>query len=294
MFDYRLKVFYTVATRLSFTKAAQELHISQPAVTKHIKEIEQQFNTKLFDRKGASIQLTQSGKILYDYAIKIRGLYRDLEFEMHQVNQKQKGRLRIGASTTVAQYILPEILATFHSYYKDIQIELITHNTETISSLLENHTIDLGIIEGASQSSLLEYHPFKKDEIVLVARAQHPLANATLKLNDLYDTELIFREPGSGTQEFIEKHLQDKGIALEKLQVIMHLGSSESIKNYLLHSQAMAFLSISSVFQELQNHTLSIIDIKNFNINRTFQLILPKGERSELISLFMQFLNYNF
>ncbi|PTT74180.1 LysR family transcriptional regulator, partial [Chryseobacterium sp. HMWF001] len=136
MFDYRLKVFHTVASRSSFTKASEELNISQPAVTKHIKEIENQLNTKLFDRKGTSIQLTQSGKILFEYAEKIRNIYRDLEFEIHQINQKHQGKLIIGASTTVAQYILPEILAKFKSYYKDLKIELITHNTEMISELL--------------------------------------------------------------------------------------------------------------------------------------------------------------
>lgn len=292
MFDYRLKVFYTVASRLSFTRASEELNISQPAVTKHIKETENQLNTKLFDRKGTSIQLTQSGKILYAYAEKIRNIYRDLEFEISQVNQQHKGKLIIGASTTIAQYILPEILAKFNSYYKDIKIELLTQNTEIISTLLKEGKIDLGIIEGESQSSFFEYTTFKADEIVLVAKAHHPLANKTLNLKDLYDVDLIFREQGSGTQEFIQNRLKEKGITIDELNIVMQLGSSESIKNYLLHSDCMAFLSISTVLNELKNNILTIIDIKNFSIERNFHYILPKGEQSELIQLFLKFMSY--
>lgn len=289
MFDYRLKVFHTVASRSSFTKASEELNISQPAVTKHIKEIENQLNTKLFDRKGTSIQLTQSGKILFEYAEKIRTIYRDLEFEIHQINQKHQGKLIIGASTTVAHYILPEILAKFKSYYKDIKIELITHNTEMVSELLEDGKIDLGIIEGESQSAYFDYQKFKADEIVLVAKANHFLANKTIHLKNLYDVELILREKGSGSLEFIQNRLKEKGIVIENLNVVMQLGSSESIKQYLLHSDALAFLSISTILNELKNNQLTIIDVKNFSIERNFHFILPKGEQSELIRLFLKF-----
>ncbi|UCA59908.1 LysR family transcriptional regulator [Chryseobacterium rhizoplanae] len=289
MFDYRLKVFHTVASRLSFTKASEELHISQPAVTKHIKEIEVQLSTKLFDRKGTSIQLTQSGKILFEYAEKIRNIYRDLEFEINQVNQQHKGKLIIGASTTVAQYILPEILAKFNAYYKDIKIELLTGNTEAISSLLKDEKIDLGIIEGESQSSYFDYKAFKPDEIVLTAKSDHPLAHKTINIKDLYQLNLIFREQGSGTLEFIQNRLKEKGININELNTVIQLGSSESIKNYLLHSDCMAFLSISTILNELKNNILTVIDIKNFSIERDFHFILPKGGQSELIELFLRF-----
>ncbi|OCA72795.1 transcriptional regulator [Chryseobacterium contaminans] len=289
MFDYRLKVFHTVASRLSFTKASEELHISQPAVTKHIKEIEVQLSTKLFDRKGTSIQLTQSGKILFEYAEKIRNIYRDLEFEISQINQQHKGKLIIGASTTVAQYILPEILAKFNAYYKDIKIELLTGNTEAISALLKEEKIDLGIIEGESQSSYFDYRTFKADEIVLTAKTDHPLAHRTINVKDLYQLNLIFREQGSGTLEFIQNRLKEKDVNINELNTVIQLGSSESIKNYLLHSDCMAFLSISTILNELKNNVLTVIDIKNFSIERDFHFILPKGEQSELIELFLRF-----
>ena len=292
MFDYRLKVFYTVANRLSFTKAANELNISQPAVTKHIKEIENQLNTKLFDRKGTTIQLTESGKILFVYAEKSRQLYRDLEFAIAQLNKQEKGKLKIGASTTIAQYILPQILAKFNSYYKDINIELVTHNSEDISTLLKSGKIDLGIVEGESKSSYFDYQKFKKDEIVLVCKTDHPLVNKNFKIKDLYDIDLIVREQGSGTQDFIQNQLKKSGIDHQKLNTIMQLGSSESIKNYLLHSEAMAFLSISTILAELKNNQLSVVDISKFSIERNFNFITLKGEQSELIDLFMKLISY--
>ena len=293
MFDYRLKVFYTVANRLSFTKAANELNISQPAVTKHIKEIENQLNTKLFDRKGTTIQITESGKILFVYAEKSRQLYRDLEFAISQLNKQEKGKLKIGASTTIAQYILPEILAKFNSYYKDISIELITHNSEDIAKLLKNGQIDLGIVENESKSSYFDYQIFKPDEIVLVCKSNHPLVNKNFKLKDFYDIDLIVREQGSGTQEFIQNQLKKNGVDLQQLKIIMQLGSSESLKNYLLHSDSMAFLSINTIVQELKNSQLNVIDIKDFSIERDFNFITLKGEQSDLIDLFRKFINYN-
>lgn len=289
MFDYRLKVFHTVASRLSFTKASEELNISQPAVTKHIKEIENQLHTKLFDRKGTSVQLTPSGKVLFEYAEKIRNVYRDLEFEISQMNQQHKGKLIIGASTTVAQYVLPELLARFKSYYKELKIELIAHNTEMISELLKEGKIDLGIIEGESQSSYFEYRKFRRDEIVLVAKTGHPLVRKAINLRDLYSVDLVLREHGSGSLEFVLNRLKEQGINTDELNIVMQLGSSESIKNYLLHSDSVAFLSISTVLSELKSNSLSIVDIKNFTIERDFHFILPKGEQSDMIRLFLKF-----
>lgn len=289
MLDYRLKVFYTVANRLSFTRAADELFISQPAVTKHIKELENQLKTKLFERKGITISLTPSGEILKKHAGEIRNIYQEIEFEISQLTQKSKGKLRIGASTTIAQYILPEILARFNKYYKDIGIELLTNNTEAISNLLEKNRIDIGMIEGPAHSASFEDIPFLKDEIVLIARANHTLANKTISLQDLYNVSLIMREQGSGTQETIFTQLKKARIKPEKLKVVMTLGSSESIKNYLRNSDCLAFLSINTVLQELKNNQLTIIDIKGFEMERHFRFILPKGNQSELIKLFMRF-----
>ena len=150
IFDFRLKVFYTVAQRLSFTKAAHELYITQPAVTKHIKELEQQLNIQLFKRNGNNIALTIAGKVLVQYAEKIFQTYTELETELAQLNNMEAGTLHIGASTTVAQTILPKILALFKKTYPDVTFNFIQGNTDYISQLILDEKIDIAIVEGSA------------------------------------------------------------------------------------------------------------------------------------------------
>lgn len=296
MFDFRLKVFDTVAKRLNFTKAANELNITQPAVSKHIKEIEQQLNTRLFDRNGTKIALTASGKILMSYTEKIFALYRELEFDINQLSHRHKGVLRIGASTTIAQYVLPPLLAAFHKQFKEIKILLSIDNTEEIEKDLELKKTDLGLIEGKSKNKSFQYTAFLQDEIVLAAAASHPLAQKrSISKEDLKNIPLLFREPGSGTQETIAYALKSAGIKMSALQTEMQLANTESIKLYLMHSDCMAFVSIHSILDELKNNMLAVIDIKDFSIPRSFYFIQPQGVHSAIVDLFIKYTNrYNF
>ena len=295
MFDFRLKVFDTVAKRLNFTKEANELNITQPAVTKHIKEIELNLNIKLFERNGTKIKLTKAGEILLKYTEEIFSVYQKMEFEIGQLQEKQKGILRLGASTTIAQYVLPPILAEFRKRFPEIQLSLVIQNSERIEELLGNHKIDVGLIEAQIKNRTFHYFPFMKDEIVLVSRQNHSISTKNnIKLDDLKNIPLVFREPGSGTLETIDLALKSKNIKLNELNIEIQLGSTESIKSYVLHSDALAFLSIQSILQELKNQTLTIIDIKNLVIERNFNFIIPEGDQSKLVNLFINFCNsYN-
>lgn len=296
MFDFRLKVFNTVAKRLNFTKAAEELFISQPAVTKHIHEIEGHYKIQLFERRGSKITLSEAGKILLTYTERIFDIYRDMEFEINSFTQHHDGILRVGASTTVAQYILPPILAAFHNKYKDIKISLTTGNTERIESDLDNGTIDLGIIEGKSKNTAFKYTHFIDDEIVLVASTSHPKAQKkSLTLEELTEIPLLLREPGSGTLEYIAYELKKAGMRLSDLSVEMQMNSPESIKAYLPNSKCMAFLSVHAILKELRYKDFSIIDVKELDIKRIFQIIHPHGGISGLAELFMKYaITYNF
>lgn len=296
MSDFRLQVFYTVAKRLSFTKAAEELFITQPAITKHIREMERQYKVRLFERNGNSILLTDAGNLLLQYAEKIFEIYRDIEFELNGLKRQYKGRLRIGASTTMAQYILPPLLADFHNKFKDVKISLFTENTREIENALTQKEIDLGIIEGKLRNKSFKYTQFLKDEIVLIASANHTKAKKSfLKIEELLKMPLLLREQGSGTLEVLNHALQKAGVRMSQLQVEMRMNSSESIKRYLLNSNCMAFLSIHSVLKELESKTLAVIDVKGLNIERYFYIIHPHGEPNGLCDLFMNFaLSYNF
>jgi len=157
VFDFRLKVFSAVAKKLSFTKAAEELFISQPAVTKHIKELEEQLGVALFTRHGGNISLTQAGQIVLKYAERIFDTYTALGNELAQLSDSAKGTLRIGASMTVTQYVLPNILALFKQRYPAIQVAFITGNSEFIEQQVTSHKVDIAIVEGNSHHAEIAY-----------------------------------------------------------------------------------------------------------------------------------------
>ena len=296
MADFRLQVFSAVAKRLNFTKAATELFITQPAVTKHIHELERHFKVKLFDRNGSKIKLTAAGEILLKHTEEIFSLYQNLEFEMSALTQIRSGKLRIGASTTVAQYVLPPVLAAFHKKFSEIKISLTVDNSEQIEKALLNNEIDLGIIEGRSKNKSLKYAEFLKDEIVLVAANKNrQTTNETIQPTQLNKIPLILREPGSGTLEVILHALKVFKIKLRDLKVEMQLSGTESIKSYLLHSEAMAFLSMHSILGELQQSRLRIVNVKGLEIQRGFYFIQPQGGVDSLPDVFMKFAkHYNF
>lgn len=294
MFDFRLKVFYTVAKRLNFTKAAGELLISQPAVTRHIRELESQFNLVLFDRKGNRVVLSPAGEVLLRHTEDIMEIYRQIEFDLNQFNQTLKGVLHIGSSTSITQYILPPLLARFHSIHQDVKVELLNGNSEQIEHALLNKSIELGVVEGKSKRREIHYTPFLKDEIVLVCSSKNSLINKDeIKLEELKQIPLLLREPGSGTLEVIANALKQQGISLADLKVEMQLGSTEAIKTYLQHSDCMAFISLHAIFKELQNGILKIIEIKKLPIPRDFYFITPQGPEGGLPALLMQFLLRN-
>lgn len=297
IFDFRLKVFFAVSRRLSFTKAAHELFITQPAVTKHIKELEEQLGVALFMRHGNNISLTPAGRILSKYAEHVFQTYAALENELAQLSDSANGAIRIGASTTLAQYVLPKILAEFKASHPAIQFSFISGNSEYIEQQIIESNADVAIVEGDSRHPQIMYEPFVKDEIVLVSKPGTKWAQkGEIKPAQLLSIPLVLREQGSGTLEVITKSLKKHDIRVKELKVEVELGSTESIKQYLLHSESAAFLSIHAITKELQRRELTILDIKGMDIFRTFQFIYQHGRMTKLPALFKRFClsHYNF
>lgn len=294
--DFRLKVFYTVATRLSFTKASSELFITQPAVSKHISELEQQYNITLFERNGNKIVLTDAGNLLLKYTKDVFEIYREIDFGMGALTKQQHGALRIGASTTVSQYIIPAVLAGFHKKSKDIRVNLVNGNTEQIEQALINKEIEVGIVEGQSKNPAIKYTELLKDELVLVCNSRNKLAKKSgFVCSDLLAMRFLLREPGSGTLEVIEHALRAAGIKRSQLAVEMQLGSSESIKSYLTDSDCVAFISIHAIQKELKDNLLTILDVSNLSMERYFYTISLHGKVGSLAESFAKFAaNYNF
>jgi len=291
MLDFRLRVFYTVAKRLNFTKASAELYISQPAVTKHIKELETHFKTTLFERSGnRKISLTPAGTLLLRYTEQLSGTYNELDFDMHQLVKQHAGILRIGGSNTVAQYVIPPVLAQFRKKFKEVQVKLITGNTEQIEEALLAKEIDLGIVEGIHRNPQIGYQEFLKDELVLVCHAANSLVKKdTIKPDELKSLPMLLREPGSGTLDVIAHALKPLHLKLSDLQPEMQLGGTESIKSYRQSSNCFAFLSVQSIINELKTGSLKIIDVKDLSMVRPFYFIQPHGQPTSLVELFIRF-----
>ncbi len=295
MFDFRLQVFYTVAKRLNFTKAGEELFITQPAVTKHIHELENHFKQKLFERSGNRVTLTSAGKILLKHTEDLFLIYRNIELDLNDIAKKHRGKLNIGASTTVAQYLIPPVLAAFHQKYNAIRILMKSNNTEGIERALLNNEIELGIIEGHSKNKSIHYTSFLKDEIVLIAGMNHfDSKKETIRPEDLKKFPILLREPGSGTLEVIAHALKRIGIKMSDLNIEMYLNSTESMKTYLMHSPCVAFLSIHAVQKELEHHECRILDVKGLTIERPFHFITKQGEQNTVRELFMRFAKHHY
>ncbi len=290
MSDFRLKVFQSVARNLSFTKASQELFISQPAITKHIQELESTYQTRLFDRQGGKISLTESGQLLLEHCERILEEYRKLEYEMHLLHNQYTGELRLGASTTIAQYVLPPMLGTFISKFPQVELSLLNGNTREMEAALQEHRIDLAMVEGVTRLPNLRYTPFLEDELVVVVRTgSHLPVDDEITPQQLARLPLVLRERGSGTLDVFERAMLQHNIKLSTLHVLMYLGSTESIKLFLEHTDCLGVVSIRSVSRELYAGRLRVVEVKGLEMKREFNFAQLQGQESGLSQVFMQF-----
>ena len=247
MDDFRLKVFITAARTLSFTRTAERLFISQPAVSKHIGELESQYKVQLFMRRGSRLELTGAGETLLACAERLADDYRCMQYEMSLCADAPVGELRLGASTTIAQYLLPPILARFTTRFPGVRVAMMSGNSDQVEQALGGHGIDLGMVESLSRRQGLHYTVFAPDELVLVARTGGPYSRTeSITADELHEIPLVLREGGSGTLEVIKAALGRAGIRIPQLNVVMRLGSTEGIKAFVRNSDAMAIVSVIS------------------------------------------------
>lgn len=294
--DYRDEVFLLVAENLSFSRAAEDLFISQPAVTKHIKELESRLNIALFERKGNKIYLTKAGKLIYTCLKKIKQEYQEMEFELGRLNDTFKGILRIGASSTISQYIIPKVIAAFHKRYPKIDLHLLNGNSFEMEQKLFENEIDLALVENVSSQSSIKYIDFLDDEIVIVTGSNSVYAKKKiLSADDLQTLPVVLREKGSGTLEVIQKALSKYNIPIDKLNILIHLGSTEAIKNFLCDFDGIALVSVNSIEKELRLKEITKLELKGIRLHRKFRIALMQGHEVSATKLFIEFLSsYNF
>jgi DNA-binding transcriptional LysR family regulator len=234
MADRRLQVFHAVAKHLSFTKAADALFMTQPAVTFQIRQLEEYFNTRLFDRAQGRISLTAAGVVALEYADRILGLSAELDSRLKEISGQMGGPLLIGASMTVAEFLLPPVLGEFKARFPAVLPRLFVANSEMVQARVAERTLDLGFIEGESHLASLVTDVCCDDELRAVCAPSHPLATLhSVSPKALLEHAYAGREPGSGTREVIDSYLQKHGVAPDALQVVMELGSPEALKRLI-------------------------------------------------------------
>ena len=262
MADRRLQVFHTVARLLSFTKAAESLHMTQPAVTFQVRQLEEYFNTRLFDRTHNRISLTDAGKRVFEYADQIFDLYAKMENAVRDMTGEISGILIIGASTTIAEYMLPALLGDFKRKYPDINVHLKVSNSDGIVSMVENNDIDLGVVESAVMNKNLVVENCRHDRLVAIVPPQHSLASEQkVQLKDLMSHAYIAREEGSGTREVIHEYLTNAGMKPSDIHVAMELGSPEAIKGAVEAGMGVSIVSEVTIHKEMQLGTLVALEL---------------------------------
>lgn len=290
MDDFRLRVFITAAKTLNFTKCAEQLYISQPAVSKHIGELESRYKVQLFERSGSRLALTEAGRVMLEHAERIADGYRRLQYEMDLFTDRLGGELKVGASTTIAQYVLPQVLARFTARFPEVKVSLASGNSEQVEAALARHDTDLGLVESSARHPGFHYEPFIPDELVLIASTKGWYGRCDqVTLAELQTVPLVLRESGSGTLEVISKYLAAADVRLASLRVVMQLGSTESIKSFVRNSDAMAIVSVASIVDELRSGELRIIDIEGCTIRREFSFCWPEGRSDALAARFVEF-----
>ncbi|WP_322012798.1 LysR substrate-binding domain-containing protein [Paraburkholderia sp. J12] len=269
-----LLAFYEVARAGSVSAGAERLHVSQPAVTREIRELEDRVGLILFDRLPRGVALTEAGKTLFEYADRIFSLADGAENQLKELAGLGAGHMKIGASATLGVYFVPDMIARFNSTYPRVAIDLTVTNTERVETGLRDLTFSLGFVEGPFDDTVLHAHPIGSDEIAVVAATGHPRANQRLRAGDLVDQVVIMREPGSGTRAIVEQAYARAGLQIEPL---MSVSDTEAIKRMLLAQHALAYVSLLSVRNEIRRGELTIIEVDDLRIERPLHMVWNKG-----------------
>jgi DNA-binding transcriptional LysR family regulator len=290
MADRRLQVFHAVAKQLSFTKAAEVLFMTQPAVTFQIKQLEEHFNTRLFDRGHGRISLTPAGDLVLAYAERILNLGSEMDVRLAEMTGEVGGSLLVGASTTIAEFMLPRILGEFKSTHPNVRPRLIVANSEAIEIRVAEHTLDIGFIESPSHQPNLETETCCEDELQVICSPKFPLAKfKELTPQQLTDYPYVSREPGSGTREFTDDYLRKAGIAGDQMRLVMEMGSPIAVNGVVETGLGYAIASVSSVRKAQRLGDLVAIPLKP-RLTRSLSMVYPKEKfRSRLVTTFVEF-----
>ncbi len=289
---WQLHVFCKVVELKSFSKAGEAIHLSQPTVSSHIKDLEAHFSTRLIDRLSRHVAPTKAGELLYDYAHRLIVLRDRTEAAMAEFCGEVKGRLTIGGSTIPGGYLLPRIIGQFCRTYPDVRISLVVADTsEIIAKTVAGH-IEIGVVGAKSSERKLQQAAIIDDEMRLVVPRGHKWARRRrVDLSELIHETFIIRESGSGTLRSIEEQLQTTGCSINDFKIVAEMGSTEAIRQAIKNQVGISILSTIAVADDVQAGLLKTIDVSGLNLKRSFYLTTHRRRSpSPLSSTFIQFL----
>ncbi len=273
---HRVRVFHAVARRESYSRAAEDLHISQPAVSKHVLDLEEELGAKLFHRLGRRIVLTEAGRLMADYAERIFVLADEARRALEELQGLERGRLHLGASSTPGNYLLPRALAAFQARYRRLEVSLDIMASHDVVDRVIRQELDLGFV-GATFAADLHVQPYMEDELVLILRPGHPLASVrTIPREALEKETFVLRDIASGTRTVAEAELKTRGITIRRL---LELRSVEAIKQAVAEGLGISFISRYAVALEVRHKALAVAADPRLRFRRPLVMISRKDAR---------------
>ena len=275
--DPHLAVFKAVADKRSFSQAAKSLHISQPAISLQIQSLEENLGARLFDRNNKRVVLTQAGKTFYKFATQIIDLYDQAQKEIAELTGLVKGKIKIGASLTIGEYVIPRIAGYFCKDHPEVNLTINIANTEEITKHLLSNTLDIGVVEGLIKHSDLILEKFMEDELVVIVPVDHPWAKKEfISMDSLLSQPFVLRESGSGTRHIMEDKLKQFNLSPDDLQIAMELGSTQAIKEAVEVGLGVSITSKWAIKKDLKFNYLGMTRIENCIFDRNFYLVYNK------------------
>lgn len=279
---FRLKVFRTVAEQENFRKASELLNITQPAVSQQVHALEEELGATLFDRSGSRVSLTPAGRVLLKYAQRVAAMAAEAETELAATQGEMAGELRIGASTTVAQYILPRMLARFRRYHPKVTISVISGNTEWAAEALLRGEIGAGVIEGPASSAGIHRQKLLDDRMALIVPGGHAWAKQeSVALKKLPEIPLLMRERGSGSRRVVEVALRKAGLRMGQLQIEMELDTTGAIIAGVEAGLGAGIVSLVAVEKEVRMGVVRALPVEGLEIVRPITLIRRAGPQGD-------------
>lgn len=276
MLDFRVYTFLEVCRHMNFTKAAEALHITQPAVSQHIRFIEEYYQTRLFTFQGKRPVLTEAGEYLLHA---FTTLSHDQVYLKEQVlsMQKKKPALIFGATLTIGEYVMPKYLIEYQTRHPDTALTMITANTHELLDRISEGEIDFAIVEGYFDKTQYDYLTFSLEPYIAVAGHPLPGGRRPRTVSDLFGQKLLIREAGSGTREILEKHLAARNLSIQNFASVSEIGNIPALKALVSAGLGITFLYRSAVEEELCAKTLFEITPEDFSVTHDFTLIWQKG-----------------